>query len=141
MSDPIDELKVLTQDLSDYSESFRSSDFVKNLDRLRGAAEKVGQSWSGSWEGYQARVYYGGFQQPPPGHHFRQMRSLLSFGRKNARWCWFGAEKAHRGRTAEDGHHSSQSRAEEFAAGKSGFGQAREIVHWGPPYVVMAKQS
>jgi hypothetical protein len=39
------------------------------------------------------------------------------------------------------GHRSSQSSAKEFAAGKSGFGQAREIVHWDPPYVVTAKQS
>jgi hypothetical protein len=53
----------------------------------------------------------------------------------------FGAEKAHRGRAAEGGHRSSQSSAKEFAVAKSGFGQAREIVHWGPPYVVTAKQS
>jgi hypothetical protein len=70
MSEPIDELKVITADLSNFSESFRSADFMKTLDRLREAAQQVGQSWSGSWEGYQAHVYYANLKPPPPGHHF-----------------------------------------------------------------------
>ncbi|UPL20168.1 TIR domain-containing protein [Alcaligenes faecalis] len=40
------------------------------IDRLLSAAEKVGRSWSGSWLGYQSRVYYEGFDDPPPGAHF-----------------------------------------------------------------------
>lgn len=33
--------------------------------RLQRAVEKVGESASGSWIGYHARLYYGRFQRPP----------------------------------------------------------------------------
>jgi hypothetical protein len=40
------------------------------LAALEAAAEKLGKSWSGSNMGYQTRVYYEGFDVPPPGAHF-----------------------------------------------------------------------
>lgn len=40
------------------------------LDALVEAANDIGESWSGSWLGYQSRVYYADFQPPPPGAHF-----------------------------------------------------------------------
>ena len=42
----------------------------KPLDALHRAAESVGKSWSGSWLGYQAEVYYECLQLPPPGANF-----------------------------------------------------------------------
>src|SRR5215216_4708499 len=40
------------------------------LDALENSANKVGRSWSGSWIGYQANVYYKDLTKPPPGAHF-----------------------------------------------------------------------
>ena len=40
------------------------------LEALEAAAIAVGKTWSGSWLGYQANVYYAGFQPPPPGSVF-----------------------------------------------------------------------
>lgn len=42
------------------------------LDSLRVAVAKVSKSFSGSWYGYHSRVYYAGFNAPPPGAHFSQ---------------------------------------------------------------------
>ena len=40
------------------------------LGRMQEAAEQVGESWSGSWLGYQANVYYEDLKPAPPGAHF-----------------------------------------------------------------------
>jgi len=42
------------------------------LNALGEAADKTGRSFSGSWLGYHARVYYEDFQPPPPGARFDQ---------------------------------------------------------------------
>ena len=44
------------------------------LDALEQAANSIGKSWSGSWLGYQSRVYYADFQLPPHGAVFLQDR-------------------------------------------------------------------
>lgn len=40
------------------------------LDRVQEIAEEMGKSWSGSWLGYQSRVYYKGFLPAPAGARF-----------------------------------------------------------------------
>jgi predicted nucleotide-binding protein len=40
------------------------------LQALAKAAENVGKAWSGSWLGYQSRVYYKDLKPPPAGAHF-----------------------------------------------------------------------
>src|SRR4051812_31880053 len=40
------------------------------LQRIVEAAHEFGRSWSGSWIGYQANVYYAGFQPRPRGAVF-----------------------------------------------------------------------
>ena len=42
------------------------------LDALEQATNSIGKSWSGSWLGYQSRVYYADFQLPPHGAVFSQ---------------------------------------------------------------------
>lgn len=44
----------------------------KEVTALADAANDIGKSWSGSWFGYHSRVYYEGFQSPPPGAAFSQ---------------------------------------------------------------------
>jgi len=40
------------------------------LDKVNDMAKQIGRAWSGSWIGYQSRVYYADFAPPPPGAHF-----------------------------------------------------------------------
>lgn len=40
------------------------------LNILESAADQVGKSWSGSFVGYQSRVYYRNLEPPPTGAHF-----------------------------------------------------------------------
>ena len=44
---------------------------------LDNAASEVERSFSGSWQGYHSRVYYGELQPPPPGAHFSQEWGLM----------------------------------------------------------------
>ena len=39
---------------------------LPELDALEKAANTVAKSWSGSWLGYHSKIYYAGFQSPPP---------------------------------------------------------------------------
>lgn len=48
------------------------------INRLLDEAAKVAPSWSGSWLGYHACVYYNGFEKPPAGAHFSTEWGLYS---------------------------------------------------------------
>jgi len=62
---PIDELKALAEELSKLNSSTHPV-----LNKLKETAEEVGKSWSGSWLGYQARIYYADFIPVPAGACF-----------------------------------------------------------------------
>lgn len=47
------------------------------LEALESSAEEVGRSWSGSSLGYQANVYYKGYQVPPAGARFSREWGFL----------------------------------------------------------------
>ncbi len=49
----------------------------KPLAALEDSARTIGRSFSGSWQGYHSRVYYLGFEPPPPGAHFSQEWGLM----------------------------------------------------------------
>lgn len=49
----------------------------KLLARLEATASDVGKAWSGSWLGYQSRVYYKGMQPVPPGARFSKEWGLM----------------------------------------------------------------
>lgn len=46
--------------------------FAEPLNALEAVANRVGKSWSGSWLGYHACVYYQNLELPPPGARFSQ---------------------------------------------------------------------
>ncbi len=50
----------------------QSDEFVSPLAALEEASTDVGKSFSGSWLGYHANVYYADLERPPPGAHFSQ---------------------------------------------------------------------
>ena len=67
------ELLQIANQLDKY-EDYDSS----KLDALEKAAITIGKSGSGSWLGYQSRVYYADFQSPPPGAIFSKLWGITS---------------------------------------------------------------
>lgn len=66
-------------DLADKLDRLHSDfeqDHATVLQRASGVAGNFGEAWSGSNLGYHSRVYYAGFQRPPPEAHFRQELGL-----------------------------------------------------------------
>lgn len=72
-----EELFALAEKLKRVVEEGKSDQLNNPLDALEEAAMTVGRSFSGSWQGYHSRVYYAGFDAPPPGAHFSQEWGLM----------------------------------------------------------------
>jgi predicted nucleotide-binding protein len=80
------EILQIADSLSDMA----SKPDFKPLDALMKAAEEVGKSWSGSWLGYHARVYYKDLQPVPPGARFSKewgMMGTFSRGENLGEWA------------------------------------------------------
>lgn len=69
---PCEELFALAEKLSAAHVLSEEVEAVASLDALEDAAELVAKSFSGSWQGYHARIYYEGFKPPPVGSHFSE---------------------------------------------------------------------
>lgn len=69
---PHDELFALAEQLNGAAAGVEDEAVDKPTSAIADAAQSVGRSFSGSWQGYHSRVYYSGFQPPPPGAHFSQ---------------------------------------------------------------------
>ena len=65
-----DEFSALASRLRQISEEASEPAIVEPLERLKAASLEIGEAWSGSPIGYQARVYYENFAPPPPGANF-----------------------------------------------------------------------
>jgi predicted nucleotide-binding protein len=93
---PHDELFALAETLNQVVERADSDDISRPLNALVEAAQAVGRSFSGSWQGYHSRVYYADLETPPPGAHFSQEWGLMdnygsSFGSRGD-WREYNAE-------------------------------------------------
>lgn len=93
MNDRSAEFIALAQKASGLAE--RASDLdTAPLEALETAAELVGRAWSGSSLGYQANVYYAGFQAPPPGAMFSREWGFLGMAvGTTGDWQIFTAEQ------------------------------------------------
>ncbi|MDP9202385.1 MAG: nucleotide-binding protein [Gemmatimonadota bacterium] len=67
-----DDLFALSERLRSQSSRGDDPGVAQPLKALNDAANKIGQAWSGSWLGYQSRVYYEGLTAPPAGARFSQ---------------------------------------------------------------------
>jgi predicted nucleotide-binding protein len=74
---PHEELFALAESLKKAARGSESEDVAKPISDLEEAAQQIGRSFSGSWQGYHSRVYYAGFSPPPPGAHFSQEWGLM----------------------------------------------------------------
>ncbi len=61
-----EELFELATKLSNAALAIEKAEISKPLEALGGAAEKLKRSFSGSWLGYHAYVYYGDLEPAPP---------------------------------------------------------------------------
>ena len=66
----LDDIAILVRRCEGAAAAFDRSPLSDIIRRLRGASSSVGDSWSGSWLGYQAHVYHSGLNRPPVGLHF-----------------------------------------------------------------------
>ncbi|BAS29189.1 TIR domain-containing protein [Limnochorda pilosa] len=87
MSDFVDELEEIVQDLHRYIQRASRPDVSEPLSALEEAAHEVGKAWSGSWIGYQSRIYYKDLTPPPPGNHFSSEWGFIS-ARMGTRGDW-----------------------------------------------------
>ncbi|MFP1983691.1 TIR domain-containing protein [Lonsdalea quercina] len=74
------QLKQIADQLPNYSKK----DFSE-LEKIVNVADDIGKAWSGSWLGYQSRVYYANFASPPPGANFNMqfgLRDIYTMGTK-----------------------------------------------------------
>ncbi|MFN8996515.1 MAG: hypothetical protein ACK5X3_23020 [Pseudomonadota bacterium] len=67
-----EELLQIIDRLNSQAEKGLNPEVSAPIQALGEAINKISQSFSGSWLGYHANVYYEGFSSPPPGHHFDQ---------------------------------------------------------------------
>ena len=88
--------------MTDFNELFELSSRLENvmplledeqvlgpLDAIEDAVKTVEPSFSGSWQGYHANVYYEDFQRPPPGAHFSQEWGLMdAYSDQASRGSW-----------------------------------------------------
>ncbi|HID7483381.1 TPA: TIR domain-containing protein [Morganella morganii] len=58
------------------------------LEKIIKEADRVGKSWSGSWLGYQSRVYYVNFSIPPAGAMFSRTDGFDSIYSSGTRGDW-----------------------------------------------------
>lgn len=83
------ELFEIAQRLQPYAEMLDAPEVKTPLDAIEAASKDVGRSFSGSWLGYHARVYYEGLVPPPPGANFSQEWGLEeTFGNRGSRGNW-----------------------------------------------------
>lgn len=70
MSELSEKLLAQATRLQQIATEAASTKISEPLEKLREAANQIGRAWSGSWIGYQSRVYYEGLIPAPPGAHF-----------------------------------------------------------------------
>ncbi len=70
MNNIVEELQDIFDQLQSFVDKANENSTVKSLIKLENVANEVGKSWSGSWLGYQSRIYYKGFIPVPAGAHF-----------------------------------------------------------------------
>ena len=86
---PVEDLLELSRRLTTAAEKIKDSDLSVPLGALQDVANQVAKAASGSWLGYQSRIYYRDLQPVPPGARFSQewgTRDTWSFQETVGEW-------------------------------------------------------
>jgi len=70
------------------SKVYEEDYIVQNHEILDGNLEAIGRSFSGSWIGYHANVYYEGFKPPESGDHFSSEWGLMAHWGYGSTGAW-----------------------------------------------------
>ena len=93
MDEPHEELLAIADAIGQLGECGRQPDVQEPLGRLEDAANEIGRSFSGSWLGYHANVYYEDLRPRPAGAHFSQESGLRDrYGDTIGEWSEFDPE-------------------------------------------------
>jgi class 3 adenylate cyclase len=76
MDDILDEIEQAILHCEEAAQPFQSNSLLDFHARIRSSVNDAAQSWSGSWIGYQSRVYKHGLVPKLPGDHFSVMRGI-----------------------------------------------------------------
>ena len=88
MSEQQKELLEMADTLDRLVERGRQPNVREPLVQLENAANETGRSWSGSWLGYHAYVYYEGLRPPPGGAHFSPDEGMRNRFVRNTTGDW-----------------------------------------------------
>jgi hypothetical protein len=89
MNEIHEELLKIPDKIEFYAQKAQEDEITKPLSKLEDVANNVGKSWSGSWLGYHANIYYNNLEVPPAGAHFSQewgMEKLFGGGGTTGDW-------------------------------------------------------
>jgi hypothetical protein len=81
-----EELSGLARQLEAAAAAANTEDIQQPLKALQDAAHQVGRAFSGSWLGYHSRVYYQGFETPPPSANFSREWGFMHPERRPGGW-------------------------------------------------------
>lgn len=97
MNAPVNELIAWKDKLLAFAEDFDASPETAVLNTLWEKAREIGKSSSRSWMGYQANVYYAGFNEPPAGVHFDIQNGTAGnyFASADPNWIEHSASDVH----------------------------------------------
>ena len=85
MPEFLEELSQIVQEMEDLNQNGHEVGLRKTLHELYKAAYEVGESWSKSWLGYHANVYYKDFLAPEAGAYFNKRWGLRNSRNTGAR--------------------------------------------------------
>lgn len=80
MSELLEDISRIVEEMDDLNQEARDIGLRKTLHDLYQAGSEVGQSFSKSWLGYHATVYYKDFCMPGVGAYFNSLRGLRNSG-------------------------------------------------------------
>ena len=81
MSELLEKISQIVQEMDDLHQQATEIGVSRTLHLLDQAGYEVGQSWSKSWQGYHANVYYQDFRSPETGAYFNASRGLRNRGK------------------------------------------------------------
>lgn len=88
MNSIIEDLLDVYDQLQSFVSDANKDSVIQSLALLETAASVVGKSWSGSWIGYQSRIYYKDFKAVPAGAHFSSEWGTYQNIQRDTRGDW-----------------------------------------------------